>query len=349
VDTHRTSEKSYVTRPTNQTWFSNLLGEDSLMTQPRRQLVDPKQAGAYHCVSRCVRRAWLCGVDPYNGQSYEHRKHWVEKRILQLGEIFACGVYAYAVMSNHLHLVVHMSPQTAQSWSALDVASRWCALYPARTNLLHAEKIERIAASIELVELYRWRLCNLSWLMKSLSEPLARRANAEDEVTGKFWEGRFKCQLLLGDKSMLAAMTYVDLNPVRAKIAGSVSTSMHTSARKRGKQIRGEPTLASKPLQPIAGVKMFTAPLISVAQYIDLVDWTGRQWHPTKRGKIARSEPNALTKLGLNPDHWTHKVKGIGSGFWRVVGSMEDLTEKARELKQRTLYGTGLAKILSKI
>jgi hypothetical protein len=319
------------------------------MTTARRQLVDPRYAGAYHCTVRCVRRAWLCGVDSYTGQSYEHRKAWVEQRILDMGNTFACGVYAYAVMSNHLHLVVHMNPAAAREWSAAEVAKRWCTVYPGRTPTLTDQKIQLVAESKKLVALYRTRLSDLSWLMKCINEPLARRANAEDEVTGKFWEGRFKCQLLLGDRSMLAAMTYVDLNPVRAKIAGSVSTSMHTSARKRAKQIRGELALANKPLRPIAGVNMFTAPAISVAQYIDLVDWTGRGWHPTKRGKIAGSEPKALSKLGLNPDHWTHKVKGIGSGYWRVVGSFDDLTEKARELKQRTLYGTGLAKILSKI
>jgi hypothetical protein len=319
------------------------------MTNARRQIVDPKIAGAYHCTVRCVRRAWLCGVDPYNGQSYEHRKAWVEKRIIDMGNVFACGIYAYAVMSNHLHLVVHMNPAAARDWSAVDVARRWCDIYPARTPTLTDQKIANIAEAKELVALYRTRLADLSWLMKSINEPLARRANAEDEVTGKFWEGRFKCQLLLGDQSILAAMTYVDLNPVRAKIASGVSTSMHTSARKRAKQIRREPALASKQLTPIAGVRMLTAPIISLAQYIDLVDWTGRQWHAGKRGKIADTEPKALTRLGLSPDHWTRKVKGIGSGYWRVVGNLEELIDKARALKQRTLYGTGLAKILSKI
>lgn len=79
------------------------------MTQPRSQLVDPTQAGTFHCVNRCVRRSWLCGFDKYLGKSYEHRKSWVEARVLELGGIFACGIHAWAVMSNHLHIVVHMS------------------------------------------------------------------------------------------------------------------------------------------------------------------------------------------------------------------------------------------------
>jgi len=94
------------------------------MTQPRSQIVDPKQAGTFHCIARCVRRAWLCGFDNYLQQSFEHRKSWVERRIMELGDIFACGIYAYAVMSNHLHLVIHMSPRISNAWSAEAVAAR---------------------------------------------------------------------------------------------------------------------------------------------------------------------------------------------------------------------------------
>ena len=79
------------------------------MTQARSQLVDTTQAGTFHCVNRCVRRFWLCGFDQYLGKSFEHRKSWVEAHILELGSIFACGIHAWAVMSNHLHIVVHMS------------------------------------------------------------------------------------------------------------------------------------------------------------------------------------------------------------------------------------------------
>ena len=79
------------------------------MTQPRSQLVDPTQAGTSHCVNRCVRRSWLCGLDKYLSKSFEHRKSWVEARILELFTILACGVHAWAVMNNHLQIVVHMS------------------------------------------------------------------------------------------------------------------------------------------------------------------------------------------------------------------------------------------------
>jgi REP element-mobilizing transposase RayT len=319
------------------------------MTQARSQLVNPNCAGTYHCINRCVRRSWLCGFDTYTKQSFEHRKPWVEKRILELGEIFACGIYSYAVMSNHLHLVVHMSPSTARHWSAPEVATRWVKLYPAPNAELCEQKIAAIIENAELVEVYRARLANLSWLMKSLSEYIARKANAEDKIGGKFWEGRFKCQALLNEKAILAAMTYVDLNPVRAKIAKGVSSSRYTSVKGRNRQIQRDSELANQLLRPLIGCRSFNMPAITELDYIELVDFTGRQWHGGKKGIIEASEPRALTKLGLDKNRWTNRVRGIGSGYWRVVGEVDELIDKAKELAQRTLFGTGFARILRKI
>ena len=85
------------------------------------------------------------------------------------------------------------------------------------------------------------------------------------------------------------------------------------------------------------------------AEYIDLVDFTGRELHQGKRGAIKADEPKALRRLGLDKDHWTMKVKGVGSSYWRVVGSLEELIEKAKGLKQRTLFGIGFARFLKNI
>ena len=105
----------------------------------------------------------------------------------------------------------------------------------------------------ELIAEYRARLTNLSWLMKSLSEPIARRANEEDKV--------------------------------------------------RNQQLHKNPERANQPLMPLVGVRSFNLPDISQADYIELVDFTGRELHPGKHGKIDASEPKALTKLGLDKNH----------------------------------------------
>ncbi len=316
------------------------------MTQARKTLVDPTHAATYHCVARCVRRAWLCGFDDYSRKSFEHRKPWVEKRIAELSEIFACGVYAYAVMSNHYHLVVHMTPMTANGWSADEVARRWVKLYPSGKAESDQLKIQAILANEIQLKLYRHRLTDLSWLMKSINEPIARRANGEDKVNGRFWQGRFKCQLLRDERAMLAAMTYVDLNPIRANMAPGLNRSKHTSLRKRYREVLRNSDHATQPLLAMTGANSYNAPLLTNADYLELVDFTGRLIHPGKRGAIKESEPKALTKLGLDARHWSAKVKGIGNGYWRVVAEAEDLIDLALQFKQRTLYGIGFARQL---
>ncbi len=85
------------------------------MATPRRNLISVSNTPYYHCISRCVRRAYLCGQDPLTGRSYEHRREWVEKKLLKLGRIFCIDVCAYAVMGNHTHLVLHIDIATALS------------------------------------------------------------------------------------------------------------------------------------------------------------------------------------------------------------------------------------------
>lgn len=186
------------------------------MTQTRKTIVDPMQAASYHCIARCVGRAQLCGFD-HLGKSFEHRKAWIEERILQIGKIFACDIYAFAVMRNQYHLVVHMKPATAELWTAEQVALRWVKLYPTGKLKTNEVKAQAILANAELIELYRRRLSDLSWLMKAISEAIARRANAEDRAIGRFWQGRFKCQLLPDQTALQAAKAHVERNPIRAK------------------------------------------------------------------------------------------------------------------------------------
>ena len=90
-------------------------------------------------------------------------------------------------------------------------------------------------------------------------------------------------------------------------------------------------------------------PAITEANYIELVDFTGRQWHAGKKGIIGTSEPRALIKLGLDKKHWTNRFKGIGSGYWRVVDEVNERIDKAKEMAQHTLFGAGFARVLSKI
>ena len=81
------------------------------MAIKRSDLIDNETPGFYHLISRCVRRACLCGIDEETGISYEHRREWIEGRILKLAELFSIEVYSHAVMQNHYHLVVYFDPK----------------------------------------------------------------------------------------------------------------------------------------------------------------------------------------------------------------------------------------------
>ncbi len=148
----------------------------------------------YHVVSRCVRRAFLCGDDAHSGQSYEHRRQWVVDKLGQLSRLFAIGICAYAVMSNHYHLVLKVEPDTAANWSEREVAERWAALFqwPLLVRRWYQGEMliePELAVVQQLLAQWRERLHSISWFIRLLNENLARQANREDGCKGHFWEG----------------------------------------------------------------------------------------------------------------------------------------------------------------
>ena len=145
------------------------------MTLPRSSLVSLAATPYYHCVGRCVRRAFLCGHDEFSGRSYEHRRAWILERLTALSSVFAIDVAAYAVMSNHYHVVVKINADLASSWTMGEVLERWTKLfsghplvqrYLANPSMSSAE-LDKVKA---FVELYRTRLADLSWFMRCLNE-----------------------------------------------------------------------------------------------------------------------------------------------------------------------------------
>jgi len=320
-------------------------GNTGIMTTARALFVPADSAGFYHCVSRCVRRAFLCGEDRYTGQSFEHRKDWLEQRLTELASIFAVALYGFAVMSNHVHVVLQVDPIAATHWTDAEVARRWCRLFPRRGPGGHDEaaRIDHLQANPERLLVLRARLGNLSWFMRCLSEPIARRANIEDHCTGRFWEGRFKCQVLLDEPAVIAALAYVDLNPVRAGLADRLEHSRHTSIVRRLVELDAQPVQAGSKLQPLLGLSPSPVLSITTAQYIELVDCTGRQWHPGKRGVIAIDAPAALARLGLSADRWNLQVRAVGSTYWRAIGDSQALIDKATAIGQRWLKGVRFA------
>lgn len=224
------------------------------MTKPRSALISLSDTPWYHVVNRCVRRAFLCGQDSTTGQNFDHRWGWIETRIRELASVFTIDVAAYAVMSNHYHVVLRVDSSRASALDDEAVLRRWTQLFAgpllvqrylseARCKMGQAE-CDKVA---EFAAIYRGRLHDLSWFMRVLNESIARQANAEDGCTGRFWEGRFKSQALLDEQALLAAMAYVDINPIRAGMAESLPQSLHTSVKARLDELQNqafEPTVA---------------------------------------------------------------------------------------------------------
>ncbi len=292
------------------------------MTRPRKQLVSTTDTPYYHCISRCVRRAYLCGKDTITGQSYEHRRQWLENRIRLLSTLFAVDICSYAVMSNHYHIVVKLS--STEDWTDQDVLNRWLTLHkgpPLIQRYCRGDVLDQVTRDTvsQTIEIWRKRLQDLSWFMKCLNEPIARMANAEDNCTGHFWESRFKSQALLTEESLLSCMAYVDLNPVRAGIAQTPEHSAHTSIQER---VRPQFNLAEavteqclnrhfeppiKPLLPFEDTEKDTEQIgipYSLSDYLQLVDWSGRAIRNNKRGAIPSGLPSILARLNIPPEEW---------------------------------------------
>ena len=335
------------------------------MPKPRAALIQPDTTPYYHCVSRCVRRAFLCGEDVATGRSFEHRRGWIESRLLALSEIFAVEVCGYAVMNNHTHVVLYVDLEAARGWSVREVLERWHGLFSG-VDLSHRYLRgipmgeAELQAVEDIAELWRERLSSVSWFMRCLNEHVARLANAEDGCTGRFWEGRFKSQALLDEAALAACLAYVDLNPVRAGLARSPEDSDHTSVQRRiralenapaskGEAIAESPSSQPPELFPFVGYPREDLPKglpFRLADYLALVDWTGRVLRDDKRGVIPDNLPPILERLRIEPEAWMRLTTRFEADFPSLAGRTDSLRQACAALGRRWVRGAGACRQL---
>ncbi|AJD47405.1 hypothetical protein S7S_04915 [Isoalcanivorax pacificus W11-5] len=326
------------------------------MTQSRASQVSLDDTPYYHCICRCVRRAFLCGRDHYSGQDYEHRRQWAVDRLALLAEVFAVDLCAYAVMSNHYHLVVKIDRHKAQSWPAEEVACRWMRLFSGHPLVIRWQAGSADAAesrrAMEIIESWRARLFDLGWFMKCLNEHLARRANEEDKCTGRFWESRYKSQALLDEKSLLRCMAYVDLNPVRAGLAETPEASAYTSVRQRSvalEKSEREEGMSVPQLLPFVDEhttgadEECTLHGVRLLDYLELVDATGRAIMAGKRGFIAKEAAAILQRLGIDQRVWLSHMTPRKCRAPLALGSLVRLQAFAASTGRRWVSGQKFA------
>ncbi|MEQ8790972.1 MAG: hypothetical protein RIC55_32210, partial [Pirellulaceae bacterium] len=289
-----------------------------------------------------------------SGRSFEHRKRWLEERLRFLAGCFGIDLLGFAILSNHFHLILRNRPDVVATWDDAEVARRWLMLCPVRkTPAGEPEEptdaeIAAITGVPERLKEIRRRLCDISWLMRMATEPLARRANREDGVSGRFWEGRFKSVKLCDEAAILACGVYVDLNPIRAGLADTPEDSDFTSAQRRiearAQQCEQHATAASAepaspddwlaPL-PLAESAADPGPApsasparcsdrgflpMSVDDYLQLLDWTGRRLVHGKHGAIPPDLAPILDRLQIAEKDWLELAGGFGRLFQRVAG-----------------------------
>ncbi len=313
------------------------------MTVARSQLVDTAVTRWYHCVTRCVRRAFLLGEGPLN------RKEWIENRVKELAEIFALSVGGFSVMDNHLHLLVRLDPEATNGWSDEEVVRRWGRLFPPRdksrqTLPVSNDWVQSRLRDAEWVAKIRGRLQSLSWFMKSLKEPLSRLANRQDKVRGAFFEQRFKSVAVLDEESLLATCAYIDLNPVAAGIVEVPEASPHTSVTTRVEHVKAQgrtSDLKAAEQRSVAGSTasagleeaIWLCPVedrrkldssregmvegLPLGSYLLLVDYTGSLF---REGKSAISAELAgiLARLGTSVEGWQARLEKLRGG--RLLG-----------------------------
>ncbi len=329
------------------------------MTIARAHLVDPTVSRWYHCVTRCVRRAFLLG------EGQQDRKLWIETRLQELAEIFAISVGGFSILDNHLHLLVRLDPEAAAGWSDEDVVRRWGRLFPPRDKsrrplAVSDDWVQGHLTNVAWLARARQRLQSLSWFMKCLKEPLARLANREDQTRGAFFEGRFKSVAILDEEALLATCTYIDLNPVAAGIATVPESSAHTSIKERVAHVqaqgRTDDLNASREgsaagsaaaagleeshwLCPIEDRRRLDSARegmvegFSLGSYLQLVDYTARLYRAGKAA-VSREVAAILDRLGSTAEEWQARLEKLRQG--RFLGRYFATTrDRLREVAQR--------------
>lgn len=328
----------------------------------RSEIVEQGVVGVYHCWGRCVRRAWLCGIDPLTGTDYGHRRIWIRQLQEQLAGLFAVEIEFHAEMSSHLHLVLRTRPDVVDTWCDDEVVRRMLTINKLTQNLEGKAEGPTLAeqrlalADSDQVTKFRERLSSPSWFMKSLRENIARRANASDQITGAFWDGRFRCRRLEDETAILICGIYVDLNQIRAGEAATPEESRYTSAfdriaSRKSSAGDGGPTVSAQ-LQsaPDGWLGELTTVVdtdyqtrsrsgrrasdkglfeLTLDQYLELLDWTGRQLRGGKSEVIPNHLAPILQRLKIRGDRWLDLITNFDRWFSHFVGHIDRLRDAA--------------------
>jgi hypothetical protein len=245
--------------------------------------------------------------------------------------------------------------QVARNWLLLCPKRKDANNRPEEPNEFELNTIRNDPAKLKEI---RSRLSDVSWWMRLLSQKIAQRANHDDEEIGKFWQARYRAVRLLDETAILACAAYVDLNPIRAAMAQTLEGSQYTSVQQRVLRLKEELSSCKQATNPIdetssqkststSARDSHLAPLsidelrdaigacvsssgkrcsdkgflpMSVAAYVELLDWTARQIRDDKRGSTPTSAAPIFKRLGISQEVWIELVRDFGKLFCTVAG-----------------------------
>jgi hypothetical protein len=227
--------------------------------------------------------------------------------------------------------------------------------------------VKAITDDKKAVKRYRRRLSSISWFLGEIKQKVARLANKEDGVTGHFWAERFRSIKLEDEGAVLTCNVYIDLNVVRAALATTPEESKYTSAWFRlvalqSRMIGREIETSGRPydvdadywLAPIydrelskdlarAGIGRRASDKtgigIRLEQYLELLDWTGRQIRSDKRGAIPENLAPIMKRLALNSKTWMKSFASLETWRKRVIGQPSKMRAAAEKMGKQFLHG----------
>jgi len=339
-----------------------------MVANARRKILGGERQAFFHCWARCVRQYFLCGVDRQTGKDFSHRRRWIIKREEFLAGLFAIQIVFRAEMANHLHLVLQTLPRVAKRWSPREVVSRWLAATRMAKCLTddvpppNPKRIEKMMQDKKLVARLRRRLSSPSWFMGLLQENIARRANAEEDRSGRFFDGRYGCRECVDINALLLCGIYVDLNAQRAGEVvdplGSPHTSVHLrmQAQALANQIAGDGPdgwmgelteqpeslaiehLAYKSRTGRRACDMGVLP-ICLADYVKLLIWTAEQIQSGQRNTIPKDLMGVLDRFHVQHDKWVDTVEKFAAKFGHAVGRAENLAAVTERMGIKHMKG----------
>lgn len=318
------------------------------MTRARSDLIPESSGGVFHLVTRCVRRERLLDRGERKSLLCRGLAGWLRHMGIDL--------LAYAIMGNHVHLVVRLRPDTVAEWDAREVARHALAVLPIRSGpaleplTVTPAVVDRYADNARWVAQQRMRLSSPSWLLRLVKQEVSRRANAEDGCTGHFWEKRFTSVAVLDAGATLACMIYVDLNPLRAGMVKAPEFSTFTSVRHRVARLREGTRSDLEAADSDLGAQLVAMPncapphvwtgeqerwALGEGDYLDILDETARQVVIGKRGVMSAASLPLLQRLGISPVAWLNSMAKGGSMLGSALGGPEARQRWADSRRQK--------------